>query len=374
MIGAFMNRGVTALAGTAGLLLCATVIGFTPPAAAAGTPAVYTIGNYPVEARDKDAVTAKTTAIADGQQAALRSLFRRLVPVTAYKRLTVMPHLKASDFIGGVSVRQERNSSTEYIATLDFAFEPQSVRNALNRAGIPYVDEQAPPIMLIPLWRDSATAPVQSGKGPWFDVWKGLDLTHSLTPIRLEGLKAEVAFDALKPIFDGGGNTGRVLSQAYRTETIVLALAEPDATGSKLVVTLAGQDAVGPFTLKRAHRIAGGDKAYTSELAAVVGLGILEGRWKAAKAGAIGGVDVTQGAGAIRLLVEFGSLAEWNDIRSRILDAEGAYDIEIGSVSARSAEVMVRHAAGEQGLSEAFARSGLSMAEQNGAWRVRPTF
>ncbi len=363
-----------ALAGFAVVAIALATGLSAPDAFAAGPTAAYTVGNYPVEARAKDAVTAKTTAIGDGQQAALRSLFRRLVPVTAYKRLTAMPPLNASDFIDGVSVRQERNSSTEYIASLDFSFQPTAVRDALRRNGIPYVDEQAPQVMLVPVWRETPAAAPESGKGLWFDAWKGLDLTHTLAPLRLEGLKPGLSLDALKPLLEGSAGNNRLLAGEYRTETVVIALAEPDASGKKLTVTLAGQDAIGPFTLKRSYRIGANDRAYTAELAAVVGLGVLEGRWKAAKAGAIGGVDVTAGGGSIRLQVEFQSLSEWNDIRTRLLDADGAYDMDISSVSARAAEVTIRHAGGTSALSAALARSGLSMTEASGSWLVRQTF
>ena len=55
--------------------------------AATAAEEVFTVGNYPVEARADNAVAAKTKAMADGQQAAFRSLLKRLVPVTAYPRL-----------------------------------------------------------------------------------------------------------------------------------------------------------------------------------------------------------------------------------------------------------------------------------------------
>lgn len=342
--------------------------------ALAASSAAYTVGNYPVEAQARDAVAAKSLAIAAGQDAAFRSLLRRLVPVTAYKRLKQRPAVKSADFIEGVSVKKERNSPTEYIATLDFAFDQASVRNYLNRAGIPYVDEQAAPVMLIPLWRDSAGGPLQGGRGVWFEAWSGLDLTHALAPLRLEGLKPEIGPDALKAVIDNGGATGRTFASAYRTDNVLIALAEPDSTGTKLLVTLAGQDAAGPFVLKRAYRISGGDRGYAAELAAVIGLGVLEGRWKAAKAGAIGGVDVASSDGAIPLTVEFSSLAEWNDLRSRLLDTDGAYDLDIGAVTARSAAVTVRHAGGPDGLNAALVRAGLSMQLAGSAWLVRPTF
>ncbi|HWK34010.1 MAG TPA: DUF2066 domain-containing protein, partial [Hyphomicrobium sp.] len=77
-------------------------------ASGAGTAAaddeVFTIGNYPVDAQEANAVAAKRKAMADGQEAAFRSLLKRLVPVTNYERLKRLSSLKASGFLEGVSV------------------------------------------------------------------------------------------------------------------------------------------------------------------------------------------------------------------------------------------------------------------------------
>src|SRR5690606_12518720 len=105
---------------------------------------VFVIGNYPVEARAADAVTAKEHAISDGQQAAFRSLLKRIVPVTSYNRLKQIRATPAGPLIEGFSVRSERNSATQYIASYDFSFQPAAVQQLLDQQGIPYVDKQAP--------------------------------------------------------------------------------------------------------------------------------------------------------------------------------------------------------------------------------------
>jgi hypothetical protein len=84
----------------------------TGPAAAEDTN-VFVIGNYPVEAHAADAVTAKEHAITDGQQAAFRSLLKRIVPVTSYNRLKQIRTTPAGPLIEGFSVRSERNSATQ---------------------------------------------------------------------------------------------------------------------------------------------------------------------------------------------------------------------------------------------------------------------
>ena len=72
--------------GTVARVLVAALVLSAGAHTAAAADAVFTVGNYPVEARADNAVTAKTKALADGQQAAFRSLLKRLVPVTAMAR------------------------------------------------------------------------------------------------------------------------------------------------------------------------------------------------------------------------------------------------------------------------------------------------
>ena len=112
------------------------------PAAAEDTK-VFVIGNYPVEARAADAVKAKEHAIADGQQAAFRSLLKRIVPVTSYNRLKQIRATPAGPLIEGFSVRSERNSATQYIASYDFSFQPAAVQQLLDSDGFELVRQQA---------------------------------------------------------------------------------------------------------------------------------------------------------------------------------------------------------------------------------------
>jgi Uncharacterized protein conserved in bacteria (DUF2066) len=368
--GRALNRAGAALAGLIAAMAMSGSAG-----AGSSAEAVYTVANYPVEARAKDAVTAKNTAIADGQQAAFRSLLRRIVPVTAYRRLKAMPPVKAADLVDGVSVKAERNSSTEYIATLDFAFQAAGVRDVLRRNNIPFIDTQAPQTVVVPVLRTEGAGIGEGAKGVWFEAWKGLDLQHALAPVVLFDVKPEVTADTIKTVIAGTGGAERTLAQAYKSDRVIIALAEKTADGKRLSVTLAGSDAAGPFVLKRNYRISGGDLAYTTELAAVVSLGILEGRWKAAKAGALGGVDVIAGRGeAIAVRVEFGTIAEWNEIRNKLLETDGVLDVAVGAVSARSADVDLRFPGGAAQLADALAARGLAMNQGGGGWTVRSSF
>ena len=347
---------------------------FETAAAAPAADAVFTVGNYPVEARAENAVTAKTKALFDGQQAAFRSLLKRLVPVTAYQRLRQLRTLQVGDLVEGVSVRSERNSSTDYIASLDFAFQSNAVRDLLRREGIPFTDQQAPTLTLVPLWRTAASAAPREDAA-WTNVWKGLDLEHALTPVKLQALKKEIAPSAVNALAEGDGSAIRALVAGYGSELVLLVVAEQDLAAKRLNVTLTGRDAVGAFLLKRAYRLDPSDPGYASELAAVVSLGILEGRWKAIKsptsAAASSGDGprpaVAAGDANLQIAVQFRGMSEWQDISRKLQATPGVEDLEVAGLSARGARVTLRYAEGAERLGDALAEQGLSLRNTGGS-------
>jgi hypothetical protein len=350
--------------------------------AAADKP--FTVANYPVDATAKDAVAAKERALADGQQAAFRSLLKRLVPVTAYNRLGRLKAHPAAGLIEGVAVRSERNSATQYIATLDFSFQAQVVRDLLRREGIPFVDAQAPEIVVVAVYQPPAATqaavpselPLEQGGRLWADVWRGLDLEHTLAPVKLESLRPTVPAETVRRVKDGDGGALSALTREYRSDLVLLAVLEPDFAAKRLHVTLAGQDAVGDFILKRSYRFVPQDVAYTTELAAVVALGTIEGRWKAFKVPNTGG-----GAGPlsaalqpVQLMVEFRNSRQWLDMHRQIVDTPGVDDLEVGGLSEHGASVALRFPGGGESLAAALSAQGLEVRNLGGIWQVRPVF
>ncbi len=369
-------------------ILIATAVFFVPVALVLGVPAnalspvdkPYTIANYPVEARAKDAVTAKEKALADGQQAAFRSLLKRIVPVTAYRSLDRLKAMPAADLIDGVAVRSEQNSATEYIASLDFTFQPEAIRDLLRREGVPFVDTQAPPTVLIPVTRDAQSAAGGDGEfrpasGTWAQVWQGLDLSNSVAPVRTEALRKEIHADTLRMLSNGEGAPGRILASEYKADRIVVAIADVDTQAKRVHVMLAGEDAAGPFSWKHSYRLSDGDLAYTLELAAVVSLGVLEGRWKARQAPSGAATTAAYGsavAADIQLRVQYNGLEEWNELRRRLLETPGIDDVRIGAVSPRSADVFLKYPGGGVALVGPMSQQGLAMQGAGGeAWTVR---
>ena len=393
------------------------------PARAASTASVYKVAKFPVQAQADDAVTAKAQALADGQQGAFRSLLKRLVPVTAYKKLPRLPLARVQDMIAGFSVRSERNSSTEYLGSYDFEFQPRAVRELLRSSGLPLIEEMAQPTVIISAYGTPAvsqpaiaatgnkaqptaaaaqTAVVPAHMQParvtpvWAKAWADLDTENALTPVRL-AKPGEIPEETLRGALAGDTGALRGLSGSESNERVVLAYAAPSADGRKLNVTLTGRDAVGPFTVTRTYPVLDADVGYTAELAAVVGLGILEGRWKALKSsrspgsgtvsadGTEGwaattdrpnrdeGITTSQPAGGgwtddIELVVEFRGLGQWRQIRERLNETPGVEDLEVGQMSARTASVKLRYPGGAERLANDLGAQDLQLSNRSGSW------
>lgn len=381
-----------AIAVTLAALAAAITIAIAGPVhAERGQSSIFTVAKYPVQASANNAVAAKEQALADGRKAAFRSLLKRLVPVTAYPSLKTIEDVQVATMFDGFTVRSESNSTTAYIATLDFSFRPDSVRNMLRRAGIPYVEEQAQPVVLIAALREGGKLVREGGEADnWLGVWRELDLDHTLTPLRVDAVKPVIHNDTLAMLVDGDDSAIRVLANEYGSgDNAVTAIAEIDKPAGRLHVTLAGRDGAGVFNLKRSYRLIDGDVGYAMELAAVVSLGIIEGRWKAIKTrwlassggaaenGAAGYDSYAAAAGqseSIHIEAEFSGLGEWTAMRDKLEATPGVSGISVAAMSARGADLALNYPGGGGALSEALIARGLSLTDLGGVWLLRARY
>ena len=368
------RAALRALALTAGF----SVLGVSEAASPAN---VFIVANYPVQAKADDAATAKQLALSDGQQAAFRALMKRLVPVTEYKKLPNPSAERVQQLMSGFSVRRETNSSTEYVASLDFEFQPKAVRELLRQARVTVVETPAPEVLVVPAFRGSKDA--INGQKAWMAAWTDLDLVHTITPLKIRPAGKEVAEETFTALLRGDLTLSETLARGFNADNAVLAHATIAADG-KLDVTLAGRDAVGPFHLRRSYRV-DGDLAYATEYAAVIALGVIEGRWKFARSRtspsdpnavqttSVDGEqqDPQNGDDTVLIQVEFRGAQQWQEIRSRLLDQPGIDDLVVSELLSRGAQISLRYAGGGQRLAEDLAAVGLEMVNAGRKWTLR---
>ncbi len=373
LVGARTRAATTAL----GLAVACLA---SPTDTRAQQASVYTIGNYPVEARAQDAVAAKEKALSDGQQAAFRSLLKRLTPVTSYKALADLKQMPIANMIRGIAVRSERNSSTSYRASLDFTFDADRVRDVLRQRGLPFVDEPSKETAIVLVVQVPATQAPSGAPAPtasfnlkiWREAWTSLDLENGLAPVKLHDRPEALSPEIIKAAMSNPEAPLRTIAVLAKSGQALLAIAEPDLTARRLHVTLTGTDGVGSFVLRRTWRLDPADAAYAAELAAVVAHGILEGRWKAVRARAI---SPAYAAGTplqpVQINIEFRSEQEWLSLQRQIAQTPGVSDFRVAGLSSRAAEVALRFPGGGAALADALQGTDVALRGAGGVWFAR---
>lgn len=368
-----MRRALNVLTAGAALLL----LSHPTPVRAEGDP--FVIANYPVDAVADNAAQAQQQALSNGRRAALRSLFKRLIPVTGWSNLPKLRDVDPTRLISRVSVRSAENSSTQYVASLDFTFDADGVRDVLRKHNVTFVDEPASDTVLVTL---AVVADPSSKSGirlvsgsrefsEWAAIWKDLDLTNAIAPLKLATPRPVIDAEAIAAARAGDPRLLTLLATTYSVPRVVLAVVEQETKAQKLKVTIAGQDAVGPLVINRVYPYRPGDLGYTMEMAAVVALGTLEGRWKSIQAGAAAAAQSMGPLEPVQLFVEFRSMQQWQQLRDQIAATPGVQDLQIGGMSSAGADVALRFPGGGRQLSAALANRGITVRADGGTWVAR---
>lgn len=341
-------------------LSCCLVALLVAMAPAHAQPPVYTVAKVAVNTQASDAVTAKEEAIREGSKRAFRKLLWRLVAFKAHDRL---PELSASAIDGmldGFVVREERFSSTRYIATLDFTFDPGAVRDLLNRIGLPYMDRQSPPVTLLP---------VASGEAAeaWRAAWAALDLRHGLAPLEMPPAGAAT----LPAGMNVTPRAVEALQSRLGAQRLVLAAAAFDSSDNRLRVALRGEDAVGRFAFAQSFRVYGGDIASAAARAAKIAHMALEARWRLTSLQSQGALDGPAPLESFALTAVFGSLRAWQDMRSKIASISGVQDVEVKSLFAGGADLVLSFPGGAERFAKAVAARGLTLDRSGREWVLR---
>lgn len=339
------------------LAALALVAGLVMSSAHAAQPPVYTVASVAVNIEATDAVSAKAKAIAQGGQRALRTLMSRLVAFKAHNRLPELSADAVDGLVDGFVVRDERFSSTRYIAKLDFTFDAAKVRDLLNRFGLPHTDQQSQPVALLPVAYDGVSIE------QWRAAWSALDLKHGLAPLLMTPAQAAASLPTDMELTDDAVAALKVRLGARR---LVLAAASLDGTGESLRIAMIGQDGVGQFSFSQSFRIHDEDARGAAEHAAQIARLALEARWRLTALKTQGALDGPAQLETFTMTAAFDSLRAWQEMRRTIESVPGAQDIEIKSLFAGGADVVLSFPGGPDRFAKAAGAKGLSLSQSGG--------
>jgi Uncharacterized protein conserved in bacteria (DUF2066) len=364
-------------------VLALAVFALSPAQAA---DSLYDVAKLSVDVTAQDAVAARETGMAEAELRAVKIVMQRLVPSNAQELLPELSQEDAVGLVNGVAIRKEQNSSTRYIGTLDVSVNEQAVKQLLQEQGIPYSEERAAPISILPLVIAGDSVKSEGAEG-WRQAWEDLDLSHSMTPATILRPRQDLDVASVKAVLGGDAQALAAMQGDYGYGPLVIAVGE--AADGTFVTRLAGADSVGVINLGRSDPL-GGDAGATAREAAATAFAIIENRWKLSQSGESPPTEVNYAPEAkpapgsageapppaevprnVVAQVEFSGLKDWQDIRGRLMKVTGIQALEVNSLSARAASITFDYAGSLGRLQKELGQNGFAFDDREGTFVLR---
>ena len=370
---------------------CAWRVGLLPPllalaaclsGTANATDSLYAVAKISIDISAKDAVAARATGMAEAEQRAVKTVLKRLVPLSAFAQLPELGQDDIEAMVDGVSIRSEKNSTTRYLGLLDVSVNAAAVKQLLQSQGVAYSEARAPSISILPLVIAGGSVKDEGPEG-WWQAWEELDLTHSVTPATVLKPRPTLEAETVKAVLAGDAEALASMQGDYGDGPLILAVGEA-VEGGKFVTRLAGADSVGAINYGRTDKLSGVDAKRAARDAAATAFAILENRWKETQSGEApttevkyeGGNETKPAGGAevprnVVAMVEFTGLKDWQDIRGRLMNVAGIQALEVNSLSARTASITFDFAGSLDRLQAALGQNGFLLDERDGNFVLR---
>ncbi len=319
------------LAALFGLVL-AGLMPLARPAGAADQ--AYTITGIALDRSAATATEARDKALADGQRLAWGRLLDRIVTGGPADGLRALPDRDLSALVAGFAVEEERPTATRYLATLTYRFQPAAVREALRRAGVSFVEGQSRPVLVLPLLRQSGSAPLLwEDSNEWRRAWQALGqkrtLAAGLVPLVLPvGDSADAAAVDPARLASGTADIGALLRRYGAIDWLSVEAARDAAgngAGLSLIVSGAGGAMQSPL---RETLTPQADEAPEALLARAIArtVELIDARWKQEAAArpasdqtaASAGGPVNLAAGGLMVRVALTGIEDWRDVQQRL--------------------------------------------------------
>ena len=339
-----------------------------------GAPDVFTVTGIEVDATSSDAVTARTQAIREGQQAGLDRLLRRLVPEADYGRLPPASSLPIDDYVQSFEIANEELSSTRYIAQMTVAYDPGEVRDLLRRGRFAAAETASMPVVVLPLYETEQGARLWQDDNPWWQAWA-------------DHMDPEQLLRLVLPLGDLEDIATVSVAQAQAGDPLALGnLAARYGADSTLLVTAAAVGGASPEDVRAvrldARRIGeiqqegqpltlavGPDQPLDQVLGQAVEQiqASLDEQWKSANL-----LRFDQG-GTMLAGVPIARLADWVAVKRGLERLPEVSEITITSFARDQVGLEIRYIGDQFRLEQALARLGLALTREGESWLLLPT-
>jgi hypothetical protein len=329
------------------LIFLAFVLACAPAAA----DDVLTISGIHVDASAQSASTAQLAAMAQGRPKAWSVLYKRLAKQQEWSKEPRLDDTALQRIIRTFTVKNEKRSTTRYVADVTYTFSPEGVSKVLSGVGINFAQTQPKRILLVPF------APNYTHTSMWTAAFSGTRYAASAVPFSLPGSESlDVSFDAANWL-DVEPFAARV-----RASEAVLVQAAPN--GKTMTITLKRIGA-GELPYKTSFEVPmlPGGAAATYSSAADATVKAVEDMWK-------NHVGEFSPVGRLTADVHIASLAQWTSLQTQMQTVPNVSSVSVQAMDIGEARISIAYLGSTDQLKDAMAQQGLTLVKSGGEWSL----
>ena len=329
----------------------------------------FTVSGIAVDIKAKSASSAKRKAIGEAQELAFKRMIRRISTADAAHQFDAIDPALTGPLMGGMTIDHEQSGPREYIAQFTISFLPDKVRELLGDKYIPFVEQVAKPVLLLPVWNGLEGPILWDKANPWRSAWAGLDIANALTPLVLPAgdLSDRSTMTARQAL---AGDTLRLdaLKARYDAQDSLIALAVPVGDDA-IWITVTGNGANGPVHYEDTVIAPADDRADALETTARQFLTRMQDRWKRDR---LHLYTPPAPRHTMKITIPFSNIAQWEPIRSRLLSLALIAKVDIISLSGKAAVIDMTYRYDLATLRQTLERNGFTIRLVGDSWVLRP--
>lgn len=329
---------------------------FSAPAFAGAPADPFTVTGIAVQATAPSSVEAQTIAINSGKQRAWTAVYHRLAKQEDWSKQPVLDDQSLTRLIASYLPNNERRSTTRYSATMTYVFSAGAVRHLLHAQSIGYVDEDAKPVLVIPM------GPTYQPHSVWATVWLNPKYSHGAVPLFLPPSGSESALAGVKFSDPDQKAIAPIAAQVHANDAY-LALAT--TSNGHVIVKLkrVGLGASSPIpdvdVVIPAGTAAPNAYAAVADNTAVA----IVNAWK-------GHASVDNRRSRFTADVRVDSLEKWTALQQKLATVPNVADVTVAAMNLGDARVVVTYIGNVEQLHDNMSKNGIDLSEDNGAWTI----
>ena len=330
---------------------------------------VFSVHDIQVDVTANSTAAARDQALAIGERAAFQELLKRLTIRTDHPRLPTFSTNEIAAFISDFEVAKEKASTVRYLATLNYSFKADDVRNLLINQQIAFAETTSKPVLVLPVYQAAGSLLLWDDPNPWRKAWNERPKKFSLVPAILpKGDLKDIAMIGPEQTVAGDDQRLSAIAKRYDAGDTVVALAimkmdrgRPDL---EVYVTRYGSVLQEQTVVKS---FASNDTEDLGRLLSRASLELtsqIEDNWKRDNILQFGRQAV------VALKIRIGSLKDWLDVRHRLAEVAVVRRSDLVLLSLDEARVNLHYIGEPEQLALALEQADLKIIREGDSWEL----